>query len=346
LEIGAGTGGTSATVLPALPQDRVSYTFTDVSDFFLGRAQERFAAFPFVNYKVLDIEGDPVEQGFAANSFDVIIAANVLHATSNLDQTLQTVRSLLASGGILVLYEASEHPVWFDITVGLIEGWSKFEDHWRGHHPLLTGERWTEALYANGFEAVEAYPKADNPAQYLLHNIVIAQSPQTIGQAGTGFDDFTDSTSVVIQVVEEQTQLLRQQIEEALVGDQLDIITGFVRDHVRRALRLLVDHDIGKRERLMDLGFDSLMAVELRSKLSKGLGLSKQLPATLIFDYPTIESIGNYLLNLFQTDKVNARSEIIESNSENVSNPVISENLADASDAEIEALLLKKLKDL
>src|SRR5690606_817174 len=82
LEIGAGTGGTSAAVLPALPPNGVSYTFTDVSDFFLGRAQERFAAYPFINYALLDIEQDPAEQGFPSHGFDLIIAANVLHATS------------------------------------------------------------------------------------------------------------------------------------------------------------------------------------------------------------------------------------------------------------------------
>ena len=45
LELGAGTGGTTAAVLPGLPAERTGYTFTDVSDFFLTRAAERFAEF-------------------------------------------------------------------------------------------------------------------------------------------------------------------------------------------------------------------------------------------------------------------------------------------------------------
>lgn len=347
LEIGAGTGGTSATVLPVLPPDGVRYTFTDVSEFFLGRAQERFSAYPFVNYELLDIERDPVEQGFSAHHFDLILASNVLHATSNLDRTLQHVRSLLASGGILVLYEAAEHPAWFDITVGLIEGWSKFEDEWRGHHPLLTGERWAEALYANGFEAVESYPKPDNPAKHLLHNVILARAPQVaVGTEQVFEDSFTPSDVLITEVNVPQSAALREEIENALPGDRHDILVGFVRDHVRRALRLNGDHQIGTRERLMDLGFDSLMAVELRSKLSNGLGLNKSLPATLIFDYPTIEAIASYLLNLMQLDKADVRPDSIELDLVEASEPSVEVNVDELSDADIEALLLKKLKDI
>jgi acyl transferase domain-containing protein/SAM-dependent methyltransferase/acyl carrier protein len=344
LEIGAGTGGTSATVLPALPAEGVRYTFTDVSDFFLGRAQERFAAYPFVRYELLDIEKEPIEQGFTANGYDLIIAANVLHATANLDRTLQHVKSLLAPGGLLVLYEASEHPAWFDITVGLIEGWSKFEDEWRGSHPLLSGDRWLEALRANGFEAADFYPKADNPARHLIHNVVIAQAPQFDVQPGVHEDTF--ETASAIETRSAPTSGLRQQLDEALPGDRFDILVGFVRDHVRRALRLSAGQQIGTRERLMDLGFDSLMAVELRSKLSGGLGLAKSLPATLIFDYPTIEAIANYLLDLMESHKVDARPDVLQSELTDASEPTPSSDLTDLSDAEIEALLMKKLKDI
>ena len=53
LEVGAGTGGTSATLLPLLNPGRSEYVFSDVSDLFLARAREKFAAFPFASLRHL-----------------------------------------------------------------------------------------------------------------------------------------------------------------------------------------------------------------------------------------------------------------------------------------------------
>src|SRR4029079_1569202 len=47
------------------------------------------------------------------------------------------------------------------------------------------------------------------------------------------------------------------------------------------------------RQPLQELGLDSLMAVELRNALSEVLG--QTLPATLMFDYPTVEVLSGYL---------------------------------------------------
>ena len=84
LEIGGGTGGTTSYVLPVLPADRTKYLFTDAGQLFVTKAARKFARYDFVQYSVLDVGSDPEPQGFAAHSFDIVIAANVLHATADL----------------------------------------------------------------------------------------------------------------------------------------------------------------------------------------------------------------------------------------------------------------------
>ena len=118
LEIGAGTGGTTAAVLPELPADAVEYVFTDVSPAFTARASETFTA-PFLSFRTLDIERDPDQQGFAGERFDIVLAANVLHATRDLRQTLAHVGQLLEVHGLLMLLEGTARQRWVDLTFGL-----------------------------------------------------------------------------------------------------------------------------------------------------------------------------------------------------------------------------------
>jgi len=167
LEIGAGTGGTTSSVLPALPPGRTEYVFTDVSPLFTGRASEKFRAYPFVRYEVLDITRDPQAQGFAPGAFDMVIAANVLHATPYLRSTLAHVRRLLAPEGMLVLYEAMAPQRFSDLTVGLTEGWWAFTDHdLRPDYALLPHRRWRELLSGSGFTGATVLP--DEQARGIL----------------------------------------------------------------------------------------------------------------------------------------------------------------------------------
>ncbi|MEZ4737709.1 MAG: SDR family NAD(P)-dependent oxidoreductase, partial [Caldilineaceae bacterium] len=154
LEIGAGTGGTTAGVLPLLPAAQTEYLFTDIGPAFLSKAQARFAGYGFVRYQPLDIEQPPTGQGFRRGQADLILAANVLHATRNLRDTLSHVHQLLQPGGQLVLVEGTKRSRWVDLTFGLTDGWWRFADS-RQEHPLLTASQWQTLLADNGFYAIE-----------------------------------------------------------------------------------------------------------------------------------------------------------------------------------------------
>ncbi|MCC6696544.1 MAG: SDR family NAD(P)-dependent oxidoreductase [Candidatus Hydrogenedentes bacterium] len=154
LEVGAGTGGLTSHILPVLPSDRVKYTFTDVSPLFLGQAEAKFRTYSsLVEYRLLDVEASPESQGFdELHAFDIVIAANVLHATSDLRISLEHVKSLLAPRGLLMLIEGAGKRRLLDLVFGLTEGWWRFKDFdVRPAHPLISGQAWRRLLAELGF---------------------------------------------------------------------------------------------------------------------------------------------------------------------------------------------------
>jgi acyl transferase domain-containing protein/acyl carrier protein/protein-L-isoaspartate O-methyltransferase len=174
LEVGGGTGGTASYVARILPSTRTEYVFTDISPLFATRGAEKFREYPFFRYEVLDIERDPIAQGFAEQSFDVVIAANCLHATGDLRASLAHVAHLLAPGGMLVLLESTLPERWVDITFGLTDGWWKFTDSGlRGDYPLLSKSGWQKLLTETGFSEITLLPPDIHSQQALL----IARAP-------------------------------------------------------------------------------------------------------------------------------------------------------------------------
>ena len=175
LEIGAGTGGTTTAVLPHLPENCV-YTFTDVSPLFGIQAQEKFGEHDFIDYRTLDIERSPAEQGFEEEQFDLIIGANVLHATRDLGVTAGHVAELIAPNGRLVLLEGIAPLRFIDLIFGLTDGWWHFEDtQTRPDYPLISVAGWEAVLANAGFEQVTGISTEDG---ILAKNgIVLAQAP-------------------------------------------------------------------------------------------------------------------------------------------------------------------------
>lgn len=344
LEIGAGTGATTSTVLPVLPPEHTIYHFTDISDLFLDRARQKFTAYPYVRYGLLDVEKDGLAQGYGRSQFDVIIAANVVHATRSLSDTLQNIRRLLSPQGVLVLFEATTHQPWYDITTGLIEGWQSFDDGLRSDSPLLSATQWEKFLLAEGFPTVAILPEAGSPAEILGESVILARPfVEMAAPVAVLIESEVSAEPQVATTPLEPTpaEVLLHRMSESLPDERKELLLEFVRGHVIDVLRLDPTEPPDRKARLMDLGVDSLMAVELRGRLTTGLKLEHKLPATLIFDYPTIEAITDYLLS-----EVLVYGQQTTPSAEGIAATPANANIATLSDAEVEAMLLEKLKKL
>jgi NADPH:quinone reductase-like Zn-dependent oxidoreductase len=143
---------------------------------------------------------------------------------------------------------------------------------------------------------------------------------------------------------------LRRRLAEMPVEQHQAMLVGYVRDQSLKVLGLDPSYPLDRRKPLRELGLDSLMAVELRNCLGAGLALQQKLPATLVFDYPTVESLAGYLAakanvapSSVAASSVTILSQQSPSTARSESQRVAVADLEKISDEDAEALLLAKL---
>jgi NADPH:quinone reductase-like Zn-dependent oxidoreductase/acyl carrier protein len=97
------------------------------------------------------------------------------------------------------------------------------------------------------------------------------------------------------------SELLRQ-LQEIPVVQRVDFITEFLQREVQGFLRLAQPPAAGSR--FLDLGTDSLMAVELRNRLFGQFGGKFDISPTAVFDYPTIGELATHLVSQLPDSEV------------------------------------------
>ncbi len=134
-------------------------------------------------------------------------------------------------------------------------------------------------------------------------------------------------------------------LEAADPAARRDILVEYLREQTTRVLGLDPSVSVNPHKPLSEMGLDSLMAIELKNALDRAVG--QKLPATIVFNYPTIDDLAGYLLSdVFQMEAETEEAEAEETAAESAEE--ITEKLKeieDLSDEEVEKMLLESLED-
>ena len=240
LEIGAGTGATTATILPSLIATDGTprfehYLFTDLSPSFFDKARESLGDQSRIQHRILNIEENLSEQGFGGAEYDIVIAAMVLHATKDLENTVRNTRRLLKPGGKLIFME----PTVPNITrtgfiFGLLPGWWLSSEDYRQQSPCITEQEWNGLLQRNSFSGTELifkdYEATECHGWSVMVSTALVETPTSIEipNATLILNSRTSSQQALAEQLSLQLEALGKSTDilslgEAALLDEIDI---------------------------------------------------------------------------------------------------------------------------
>jgi acyl carrier protein len=127
---------------------------------------------------------------------------------------------------------------------------------------------------------------------------------------------------------------------DALPVDRRRLVVAHLADRTRHVLGTDEPAVFDEKLPLKEVGLDSLMAVELRNVLTRSLATS--LPATLLFDYPSLDTLAAFLMTVLGLVPDEPGTE---QHGDDAPALGAHSDLADLSDEEAEALLLAELAE-
>ncbi|MEM0968036.1 MAG: acyltransferase domain-containing protein, partial [Verrucomicrobiota bacterium] len=217
LEVGAGTGSLTGSILPVLPAHRAEYTFTDTSPAFLMDAKKQFSAYPFVEYSTFDIEKPPESQGIDVGGYDLVLATNVVHATADLKNSLGNLQDCLSESGAIMFLEVVNERVTLNNVFGLLRGWWYYQDtDLRPSSALMPRDRWEDLLSEMGFRDVGSFVSSEK-AEECQQAVFLAMAPLK----GVGSEDQGPEGEADEEVVDDVLDTFVVLADASGVTDQL-----------------------------------------------------------------------------------------------------------------------------
>lgn len=294
LEVGAGTGGTSICVFPEISEfgDNVEYYYTDISLGFVDYGRENYGKqYPFLKFRPLNMEKRIEGQGFNPGEFDIIIAANVIHGMRNLKNSINEIKKLLRTNGILLLNEVTRVQDFTTLTFGLTPGWWAFEDEdiRMKHSPLLNRSGWKSLLTSIGFKNVETFgdlSPENSEKQHSVLSIIVGESDGTYEK--------DNSLEDIEHVSSQKGEFDVSKITEVKLKGRKD---GIYTENEKMVARIWAEslgfYEIDIFDNFSDLGGDSIIAMKIVSIISTTTNMKIDMQEVL--KKPSIAEFAAYL---------------------------------------------------
>lgn len=182
LEIGAGTGATTERVR-ALLQPKygdappLSWIFSDVSNFFLVSARQRYADARWITTALLDIDLAPQSQGIADGSQDLLVVAGVLNNARDSEQTVRWLARILAPGGHILISEPTREHLEILISQAFMMPPPE-DDRRRSGLRFLSVAQWQDLFGRAGLEVVGCFPAESHRLAPLGQRLFVVRRPE------------------------------------------------------------------------------------------------------------------------------------------------------------------------
>lgn len=277
LEVGGGIGATTSKIFEKIKKDKLEYTFTDVSPFFLSNIKKKY---PFMDTMLLNLDDKAASED--PRGMDIVIAAGVLNNTKDIPATLRRIKGMLNDQGILFITEpVNEH---IEIDVSQVFMMPEHEDIRKSTgNCFLTEKEWIDILTKEEYCILAALPSSETDLHEFNHNLFIAGKIQTADKFD--YQIFLKNYLPDIMIPKEYYSIdkmpltVNGKVDKKSLMEELNIQKEVVKSQAEneenkkeaRALSQLENEinailkdvskldQIGAEDNLLQLGFDSLL---------------------------------------------------------------------------------------
>jgi SAM-dependent methyltransferase/acyl carrier protein len=332
LEVGAGTGGTSFQVFKHLElyRDQIEeYCYTDVSKAFLMHAKRQYGEqVRYLTYGLVDVEKPLDEQSLLPGSYDLVVAANVLHATKNVRVTLRNIKAALKRNGVLVLNEIVGKSLFTHLTFALLADWWKFEDTSLRipGSPGLQPHTWRQVLQSEGFRVG---PFTEHIAKDLGQEIIVAASDGVIRQRHPGEERtngevekradaaFWETAPYQTPVKLGSAHTKTERRARSTSADNDHGAEAYVQEAILGTLSQCLQIDpnaIDPEQPFSEYGLDSIIGIEAVEHINQALAIA--LPTNVLSECQSVRTLATHILSMCRESisaDINRKVSIISS---------------------------------